>query len=465
MNIYEAELCRRNYSYFFEEFCNFDYVAAEYHKILFGLIQRIANGETVRALVDPPPRHMKSESIGRKGIPYLLGKRPDLRVIFGSYSDELPGKFSRETRKLIKTPEYQQVFPDTQIEYGSDNVREWNTTVGGACAWVGVQGGATGKDADVVIIDDPIKNRKDAESETIRKSVVNEIRASFITRLEPGGSIIILQTRWHPEDPIGVFSKEEGWEHIHMPANTKDDLTGDWLFPERFTPADYMQKRKDLGSYDWNSLYMANPRPPEGGIWKRNYARIESAAQHAGIMAMNNKWSLYYDLAFSEKKSADLTAGAEFLEQDNTLYIRRPATIRRDMGDLTAWLCNDIVSRGVSNYGVDKAFSQSQFAKTLTRQPSIRHVRQDPLRGTREDKFTSFLPILGRFESREVVFIQEEGWEHSSESHENWDLTIEEMAAYKVGQSESPNRMDMLSHGYRMLTEGIMSIATSTPAF
>jgi len=431
MNIYEAELCRRNYKDFFPEFCSFDYIEDEYHQVLFGLMQRIANGETVRALVDPPPRHMKSESIGRKGIPYLLGKNPKLRIIFSSYSDDLPGKYSRETRKLIKSEKYQEVFPNTQIEYGSDNVKEWNTTEGGAVAWVGVQGGATGRDADVVIIDDPIKNRKDAESKTIRESVVNEIRASFITRLEPGGSIIILQTRWHPEDPIGVFSKEDGWEHIHMPANTKDDLSGKWLFPERFKPADYLQKRKDLGSYDWNALYMANPRPPEGGIWKRKYMRLESAEQHAGIMRMSHKWNLYYDLAFSEKEAADETVGAEFMEHDGIVYARRPSSVRHDMGDLKQWLSNDIISRGVKNYGVDKAFTQSQFAKDLKKIEALKLVRQDPIAGTTKDKFTNFLPILGRFEAGKTTGISGLiAWQLTSRDRRSHliDLTVCPMA-------------------------------------
>lgn len=445
MNEYKQELCRRYYSEFFPEFCSFDYVYAKYHDILFDIIQDIAEGKPRRVLLDLPPRHMKSESIGRKGVPYLLGRRPDLRVIYGSYSDELPAKFSRETRRLIKSPEYRGIFPDTEIEYGSDNIREWNTTKGGAVAWVGVRGGATGKDAEVVIIDDPLKNRKEAESPVIREAVMGEIRASFLTRLEPNGSFIILQTRWHQKDPIGQLCESEGWEHISLPANTKDDLSGDWLFPERFTPDDYKQKRKDLGSYDWNSLYQGNPKPPEGGIWKRAYARVEPSGQHAAVMAMNN-WSLYYDLAFSSKMEADETTGAEFLEFDNVVYIRRPITTKQDMAELRGWLANDIIMRGVTTYGVDKAFSQSQFAKELTRLPALKMIRQHPLKGVDVDKLTNFLPILARFEAREVVFIQEADWRG-----DDWDVWIEKLAEYKAGQSDSPDHLDCVSNGYRMI--------------
>ena len=467
MNIYEAELCRRNYSYFFKKFCGFDYIEGKYHQQLFDIIQFIGDGgKDGKWIVSLPPRHMKSEALFRKALPWLLGKLPHLRAIYGSYSDKLPHKYSREIRRIIKSEEYKQVFPDTEIEHGNDSAGEWGTTAGGNALFAGVLGGVTGADCDFQVLDDVLKNRADAESPTIREKTMDEIKESFFSRMEPDGNRIVLGTRWHPEDPMGQVEKAElGFKVINLPANSEDDDSGEWLFPERFPPEKYLEMKKEQGSYGWNSKYKGNPRPPEGGIWKRKFARIESAEQHAAIMAMSNRWSLYYDLAFSESKKADLTAGAEFMEFDNVLYIRRPSTVKRDMGDLTAWLCNDIVSRGVSNYGVDKAFSQSQFAKTLTRQNSIKHVRQDPLRGAREDKFTSFLPILGRFEAREVVFIQEAGWEEKTESHEGWDLTIEEMASYKVGQKESPNRMDMLSHGYRMIVEGVMSVATTTPAF
>jgi hypothetical protein len=462
MNPYKAELCRRSYAHFFREFCGFDYIEGKYHKELFDIIQFIGDGgQGGKWLVSMPPRHMKSEALFRKALPWLLGKLPNLMSIYGSYSTDNPYKYSREVRTIIKSEKYRQVFPDTDITYGNDSMKEWGTTNGGNAVFAGVLGGVTGKDCNFQVLDDLIKNRADAESETIRKKTIEEVKESFFARMEPGGNRIVLGTRWHPKDPMGqIEALELGFKVINLPANDKDDDTGNWLFPERFPPEKYLEIKKEQGSYGWNSKFKGNPRPPEGGIWKRKFARIESAEQHAGIMAMNNRWGLYYDLAFSEKKKADLTAGAEFLEYDDVLYIRRPSTVKQDMGDLKGWLANDIVSRGVVTYGVDKAFAQSQFAKELTRIPSIKHVRQDPLRGAREDKFTSFLPILGRFEAREVVFIHEEGWESSAESHESWDVTIEEMASYKVGQKESPNRIDMLSHGYRMLIEGIMRIAT-----
>lgn len=455
MNIYQAELCRRNYSDFFKEFCGFEYIEGDYHKQLFDIIQFIGDGGYGgKWLISLPPRHMKSEALCRKALPWLMGKNPRLRSIYGSYSDKLPHKYSREVKNLIKSDKYQEVFPDTLIAYGQDSAGEWGTTEGGNALWAGVLGGVTGADCDLLILDDLIKNRADAESPTIREKTMGEVKGSFFTRMEPNSNRIVLGTRWHEKDPIGeVEAQKLGFTVINIPANDKDDDSGNWLFPERFTEEKYLEFKKEQGRYGWNSLYKGKPRPPEGGIWKRSFMRVESSEQHAGIMRMDTRWNLYIDLAFSSKDSADLTACAEFLEHDNTVYIRRPSTTRQDMGDLKGWISNQVVSRGVRNYGVDKAFSQSQFAKELTRMPSMRHVRQDPLRGTKEDKFTSFLPILGRFEAREVVWIHDPEW-IGKESAESWDVWEEELAEYKVDQKESPNRLDCLSHGYRMISTG-----------
>ena len=138
--------------------------------------------------------------------------------------------------------EYLQVFPETEIEYGNDSAGEWGTTVGGNAKFAGVQGGVTGADCDLLIMDDMVKNRADAESAGAREKILAELRGSFFSRMEPNSNRILLGTRWHEKDPLGeIEALELGFTVINLPANDKDDDSGNWLFPERFPPEKYLE--------------------------------------------------------------------------------------------------------------------------------------------------------------------------------------------------------------------------------
>jgi len=208
---------------------------------LLRVFERIAAGEEVRACVSVPPRHAKTETV-LHGAAWLIARSPRFRVGYASYTASIAFAKSRAAR-------------DYTISAG----------VGGMLA-TGRGGALTGHGVDLLIVDDPFKNRSEADSPTIRESCFNWYTSTARTRLEPGGSIIITHTRWHPHDLIGRLKAAElGYEHIVLPAI---DLDGRSLWSERYDLPALHAIREEVGDYDWQSLFMQDPVARKGLVYE-----------------------------------------------------------------------------------------------------------------------------------------------------------------------------------------------------
>jgi len=295
-------------------FCGFvkKYDASWLHREIARQLERVESGEVKRLMLFVPPRHGKSE-LGSIMFPaHYLGRHPEKEIITASYSADLAQDFGYKTRNLVNTQEYQELFK-TKLRDDSKSKAKWLTNEGGGYTAVGVGGAITGRGADLLIIDDPIKNREEAESLTIREKVWSWYTSTAYTRLEKGGAVILILTRWHKDDLAGrlLEAQENGgdkWEVVKFPAiATHDELfrkQGDPLWEDKYDLPALEQIKNTVGVYDWSALYQQEPVSSETQEFKQDFWQYRTMEEVSGLSTRN---SLTIDTAISQKASADNT--------------------------------------------------------------------------------------------------------------------------------------------------------------
>lgn len=327
---------------FYTQCCNAGYIVSGLHEFLAAKLEAVARGTCKRLIVTCPPRHGKSQLISIEFTTWLLGRAPATKIVLGSYAQDLALAHSKSARARMQSEEYKEIFP-TRIADGEGAANEWKTAEGGMYKAVGVGGGLTGRGADVLLIDDPVKDFKEAHSPTIRENVWQWFWSVAYTRLHPGAAVVILMTRWHDDDLVGRMLKpermremeltdaESQWEVVNIPAisDSADDPMrrpiGAALFPERY-PIDKLQSIKaNVGSYVWSALYTGRPTVRGGNYIKVGMMVIVDAAPE-GL-----RWVRYWDLAASTEKSSDFTASiAGALGADGVLYLRHGINVKQE---------------------------------------------------------------------------------------------------------------------------------------
>lgn len=246
------------------------YAASDHHRLIASKLEAVERGEIKRLIINMPPRHGKSE-IGSRCFPaWFLGRNPDKYIIAASYNADLANDFGRDVRNIVNAPEYQNVF-DVELAQDSKAANRWHTDKGGMYVAAGVGTAVTGRGAHILLIDDPFKDRKEADSENRRADVWDWYTSTAYTRLMPGGAIVLIQTRWHDDDLAGrlIAEQERGdkWEVLSLKA-IED---GQPLWPEWY-PLDALEGiRNVLPARDWNSLYQQDPIPDDGDYFKSDW--------------------------------------------------------------------------------------------------------------------------------------------------------------------------------------------------
>ncbi len=275
-----------------------EYQVNWHHEILCKYLDKFVRGDIKRLMVFMPPRHGKSELVSRRLPAYILGKNPNTSVIATSYTADLASMMNRDVQRIIDTPEYAEVFPNTTL-YGK-NVRaiagssylrnsDIFEIVGhkGYYKSAGVGGAITGMGCDCGIIDDPIKNRAEAESPTYRNALWNWYVSTFYTRLEKDAKILVTLTRWHEDDLAGRLLEAmdtEGdadqWTILNFPAVSEGDeeerQPGEALWPGKYPESELKKIKANLGSYEWTAMYQQQPSSPEGMLLKREWWKYYS---------------------------------------------------------------------------------------------------------------------------------------------------------------------------------------------
>lgn len=260
---------------------NGQYEHFRHTKLVCKYLQRIADGEQLALMIEMPPRHGKSMTVTESFPSFYLGKNPEKRVITASYSDSLAKKFGRKNKDKFK--EFAGPLNNLELSKTNAAVKDWGIEGhSGGMLSTGVGGSITGHGADLMIIDDPIKNQQDASSETIREKIWDEWESTLSTRLHGGASVIVVMTRWHEDDIIGRLLKQGArpWIRLRLPAVAEDETDllhrkiGEVLCPELGYDEKWAkQKQKEVGSRTWSSLYQQRPTPAGGSIFKRKWVK------------------------------------------------------------------------------------------------------------------------------------------------------------------------------------------------
>lgn len=275
---------------------------------------KVTRGEIKRLMIFMPPRHFKSETVTVRYSAWRLEDNPSMRVIVGAYNQTLAEKFSRKARKIVRT----RGLPVLSKERTASE--DWETENGGGLRAVGVGAGVTGQGGDLIVIDDPVKNREEANSETYRNKVWDWYKDDLYTRLEPSAALILIMTRWHEDDLAGRILASENaanWTAISLPAEAEanDPLgrhLGAALCPERFDEAALADIHREIGN-SFYALYQQRPMPAEGGMFKREKITIVDASPVEG------KRVRYWDKA-GTRDGGDYTVGVRMLRAHNGTY-------------------------------------------------------------------------------------------------------------------------------------------------
>lgn len=258
-----------------------DYQLASHHRLLIEMLEEVERGAIKRAMICMPPRHGKSLTGSGLFPAFYLGRNPKRSVIAASYGAELAEDFGRRVRNFISDPLHGAIFPECRLAADSAAQRRFDTTAGGSYCAVGRGGAITGRGADLLLLDDVLKDSEEARSETIRRSMHQWFQHVAYTRLAPGGALVLIQTRWHEDDLPGRLLREhadENWTVINMPAiaEVDDDFrkAGEALWPERFPLETLKAIRSAIGGAAWTSLYQQQPSAAEGAIFRREWWRF-----------------------------------------------------------------------------------------------------------------------------------------------------------------------------------------------
>ena len=282
---------------------------AHHHRLLIEKFHDVEAGRLNRLMVFWPPGHAKSKYSSEFGPAWWIGRNKKKTIIHASYGTDFAERFGRKIRNIVRTDEFERVFGVT-LAADSRAAGEWETVAGGEYKAAGVGAGITGRRADLGLIDDPVKSRKEADSPTFRQAAWDWYQADFRTRLKPGAAIVIIQTRWHEDDLSGrILPKDydgrsgwieardgERWFVLNFPAvcEREDDLTGrkigDALWPGYIDLAMLLQLKKTVGSRNWDALYQQRPRPSDGGIFKEAWLRDRYGVVPVGASMTVHSW-------------------------------------------------------------------------------------------------------------------------------------------------------------------------------
>lgn len=279
-----------------------------HHRLLAERLMELEAGVSGRLMVLMPPRHGKSELASVRFPAWFLGRNPESRVIATSYSARLAENFGRKVRDIIADPKFNLVF-NAGLSARSKAADRWETTCGGGYVAAGVGGSITGMGGDLLIVDDPFKNQEDADSKNYRDKVWDWYQSTLYTRIEKGGRIVVILTRWHEDDLAGrlLNSGNDNWDVVSFPAiaEEKEEFRGigDPLWEEKYNLDELKKIKSAVGTRVWNALYQQRPAPDDGTVFKKSWFRFYEHLPDVDQLIQS------WDLTFSGGDGSDYVVG------------------------------------------------------------------------------------------------------------------------------------------------------------
>lgn len=405
-----------------------------------------------RLLVEMPPRHGKSELCSVHFPAWYLGRNPEARIILASYEATLAQTHSERARDVLHDwgPTVFKVATHPRRTRPSD----WRLAGhGGRMRATGVVGGITGQGADLIIVDDPVKDAGEAKSEIMRQRTWDWWSATARSRLEPGGVCMIIQTRWHQDDLVGRIRKQmatggEQWDSITLPGIYEGDGVdvlgrsyGEALWPWRYTTAQLTQIRDTIPEHWWNALYQQRPTPPGGSMAKDIWFPV-CYALPADTPEAPVKRCRFWDCAGSQGSKGDFTVGAKVARAGPLFFIEDIIRVRYSSGEVERLI--EQTAR-VDGQTVMVREEQEGGSSGL----AVINSRRERLAGfnyrgvpTRSSKETSWIPFLIQAEAGNFKML-----------HGRWNAEWLAEATF-APFGEHDDQMDAVAGAFKALTLG-----------
>ena len=282
-----------------------EFIEGSHHKKIAEKFNDLANGKIKRLIINMPPRHTKSEFASFLLPAWMIGRRPKLKIIQSTHTTELAVRFGRKAKTLMDMPEYKEIFP-TRLREDSQAAGKWETEQGGEYYAAGVGSAITGRGADLLIIDDP-HSEQDALNIDALERAYEWYTSGPRQRLQPGGAIVLVMTRWNTKDLTGALqratgdSKADKWELIEFPAILP---SGKPVWPEFWKLEELEGVKSSISLQKWNAQWMQNPTSEEGALIKREWWRKWDKDYIPSLQHVIQS----YDTAFMKKETADYSA-------------------------------------------------------------------------------------------------------------------------------------------------------------
>ncbi len=283
-----------------------EFVEGKHHRIYAEKLNRIANGELKRLIVNMPPRHTKSEFASHLFPAFFMGRHPKAKLIQTTHTGELAIRFGRKAKNLIESTEYEKVFPTVKLAADSKAAGRWESNHGGEYFAAGVGGAITGRGADLLIIDDP-HSEQDALSPTVLESHYEWYTSGPRQRLQPGGAIVIVMTRWSIKDLTGKLLEAQAkddetdqWEVVEFPAIINDKP----MWGNFWSMKGLLGVKASIPLTKWQAQWMQQPTSEEGALIKREWWKTWEQKEIPHLQYIIQS----YDTAFSAKETADYSA-------------------------------------------------------------------------------------------------------------------------------------------------------------
>jgi len=440
-------------------FCDYtkdDWVTNWHHKHIADALDKVIEGKTKRLIISCPPRVGKSEIATRRFPAYALGKNPDLSIISCSYAYDLASRMNRDVQRIIDSPQYANVFPGTRltnknVRSGDNNSYLKNSEIfeiidhKGVYRSAGVGAGITGMGMEIGIIDDPIKDAMEANSQRVRQNIWDWYTAAFQSRLEKDGAMIVIQTRWHEDDLTGRLLDGKGdWEYIKLEAikETHQDFDpremGDALWPEKFDIQRYKDIKIDAGSRVFEALYQQNPKPQEGTLIKPSWINTTD-----GPPPVTRELIQSWDLSFKGNANSDYVVGTVWAKIEANYYM---VDMVRGRWDFTETIKQfEMLTRkwpkATRKIVEDAANGAALYSTLRNKIPGI------TLWKPKTDKVSRLQAVSPLFEAGNV---------HFNSMNEFHDDMVQELTGFPFGTND-----DMVDS----ITQALLNLKTSTPVF
>ena len=302
-----------------------DFIAGRHHARMAEAFEDVASGKCKRLIINMPPRHTKSEFASYLLPAWFLGKYPNKKVIQTSHTAELAVGFGRKVRNLVDSDAYKRIFPTVELQSDSKAAGRWNTNFGGDYFAIGVGGAVTGKGADILIIDDP-HSEQEAALAAFSPEIYDKTYEWYTSgprqRLQPGGSIVIVMTRWSLRDLAAQVIKSsvqrggDEWRVIEFPAILP---SGNPLWPEFWSLKELEALRNELPNGKWQAQYMQQPTSDNSAIVKRDWWKVWQHDEPPQCEFIIQSWDTAHETRTVNDYSACTTWGVFYNEEDNML--------------------------------------------------------------------------------------------------------------------------------------------------